>query len=150
MNFWKIMSENFSDSKFNMGIVIAAVLALMFLILSFIFAKIISKHFDTSNGSELKKPIYYLLDVFYTIFITIVSLFPLLGMLGTVASLIGLGETFQKDAGADIEAIKPRFFLALTSTAWGIIFSLIFKLINACIQPFIENQIEKAKKSLDI
>ncbi len=147
MDFWKVMSDSISD---NVLIFIAAVVAFVLLVFSIILSIVISKQFDTSNGSKLNKTVYYLLDVIYTLFITIVSFFPLLGMLGTVTALIGLGGVFQTDVGADMDSIKPQFFLALTSTAWGIVFSLGFKVVNSLFQPFIENQIEKAKKALGI
>ena len=62
----------------------------------------------------------------YTLFLTFVSIFPLLGMLGTVCGLLGLDL-----ATGDMENIKNNFFIALTSTAWGIIFSGFFKVLNA-------------------
>ncbi len=77
----------------------------------------------------------------YTVFVTIISLFPLLGMLGTVIGLLGLDL-----ASGDMENIKNNFFIALTSTAWGIIFSVFFKFINAFVADGIEKQIEVAKK----
>lgn len=146
MDFWKIMSESLSD---NMLIIIGAVADFIILIISLCVASSVSKHFKAANGIGLKKSVYYLLDISYTVFIAIISMFPLLGMFGTVVALIELGGVFQTDT-ADMEAIKPEFFLALTSTAWGIIFSLIYKFVNSIFQSFIENQIEKAKKDLKI
>ena len=86
----------------------------------------------------------YLLDGtsrFYTLFVTMISIFPLLGMLGTVVGLLGL----DLESG-DMNNIKNNFFIALTSTAWGIVFSVIFKLIHAFIADDVEEQIEIAKK----
>ena len=82
---------------------------------------------------------YNLLSVSYTLLITITSLFPLLGMLGTVKALIEL------DLSQDLEVIKVNFFNALTSTAWGIIFSAFFKLGIAFIQTEIEMRLDQAK-----
>ena len=138
-----------SANGYNVLIIIAAVVAAVLLIFSIIFAKGIQKDFDSTNGDGLKRRHYYLTDITYTLFVTIISLFPLLGMLGTVASLIELGGVFQSD-NADMNSIKSEFFLALTSTAWGIIASVLFKLLNAGFQPFIENHISKAKSSLNI
>lgn len=144
MSFWTTIKDSMLD---NYYIVVFAVIAAVFAILSFILSLGVSKHFKKGND-ELKSFNYYLLDIIYTLFITIISLFPLFGMYGTVKSLIGLGSVFQTDG--DMNGIKSEFFLALTSTALGIIFSVIFKIINAFIQPFIENQIEKAKKTLGL
>ena len=148
MSWGDILFESLGNG-YNFWILVAAVVAIIVLIFSVFFARGIRKYFDSTQGNELKKSHYYLIDVSYTVFVTIISLFPLLGMLGTVASLIELGSVFQ-DANADMNSIKADFFLALTSTAWGIIFSLFFKIINALVQPYLENQISKAKDSLNI
>ena len=75
------------------------------------------------------------------LFVTMISIFPLLGMLGTVIGLLGLDL-----ASGDMDNIKNNFFIALTSTAWGIIFSVIFKIAHAWISDDVEEQIEIAKK----
>lgn len=84
------------------------------------------------------------LNVTYTLFITFISIFPLLGMLGTVMALLGLDLSV-----GDMTNIKNNFFDALTSTAWGIIFSVFFKIIHAPFANYIENQIEDSKKMSD-
>lgn len=73
----------------------------------------------------------------YTIFLTIISIFPLLGMLGTVWSLLSLDITVIDDN------LKSNFFAALTSTAWGIICAVSFKLANSLISTSVENTIQK-------
>lgn len=73
----------------------------------------------------------------YTIFLTIISIFPLLGMLGTVWSLLSLDITVIDDN------LKSNFFAALTSTAWGIICAVGFKLANSLISTSVENTIQK-------
>lgn len=64
----------------------------------------------------------------YALFANFTALFPLWGMLGTVLSLIGLAGKMS-EAGADVE----QFFLALTSTAWGIVFAIVYKILDAPI-----------------
>lgn len=145
-SFGDVMLESLPDNWF---IIAACVLAIVALASSVVWARNVNKHFDRSNGGDLKRDTYYWLDISYTVFVTTISMFPLFGMLGTVISLIGLGNVFQT-SGSDMSEIKSEFFFALTSTAWGIIFSLLFKFINALLQPFIENQIDKAKKVLKI
>ena len=71
---------------------------------------------------------------------TLISFFPLLGMLGTVTALLKLDLTEANDS------VKNNFFDALTSTAWGIVFSLIFKGMNAFIETDIEDITDKADK----
>ncbi len=85
----------------------------------------------------------------YSLFANIIAIFPLMGILGTVLSLIALIS--------DSSDITGNFYSALTSTAWGIIFAMIFKICDAFIEPTIEesekifaslhnNTDEKAKK----
>ena len=67
----------------------------------------------------------------YTIYMNLTGIFPLLGILGTVISLIGMvGNT------SDIEG---NFFAALTSTFWGLIFAIIFKFMDAFISPKLDD-----------
>lgn len=60
----------------------------------------------------------------YALLSNFIMTFPLLGMLGTVKSLIGLTSGVS-DTSNSLE--MTMFFSALTSTAWGIIFSIVFK-----------------------
>ncbi len=144
-NFWKTMMESISD---NVMMFIALALTVLGFASSLYWANTVSRHFGKASGSGLQRKTYYWLDVSYTVFITAISMFPLFGMLGTVVGLIGLGEVVKAEV-TETKDIMPQFFLALTSTAWGIIFSLLFKFVNSFFQPFIENQIEKAKNSLE-
>ena len=77
----------------------------------------------------------------HTIFTTLVSLFPLLGMLGTVAGLINIDFSNADN----MENVKESFFMALTSTAWGIIFSILFKFFQSIFIDDIEHSIEKVE-----
>lgn len=108
---------------------------------------VIKSRFDKkiTKGSEtaFKKEMYYWLDVPYTIFIALISLFPLMGMLGTVCALLTL------DIAGAAEDLKSNFFQALDTTAMGLIFAIIFKFANAFLQPHIEERIAKAKKMLE-
>ena len=73
---------------------------------------------ESSKAIILREEQY--LEWCYNMFITLITLFPLLGMFGTVAALLSL------DLTGEIEQIKGNFFNALTSTAWGIVFSVLF------------------------
>lgn len=88
------------------------------------------------NNVDFSLDINKTLTVAYSLFTTLISLFPLLGMFGTVVALLGL----DLSAG-ELDAVKGSFFDALTSTAWGIIFSVVFKLVHAFVADFIERQI---------
>lgn len=78
-------------------------------------------------------------NAYYTLFENITAIFPLLGILGTVVSLIpmvnAMGDTYS-----------GYFFSALTSTLWGIIFAIIFKGCNG----YIASQIEDNEKNVTV
>ena len=92
------------------------------------------------SATVFRKGMYYWLDVPYTVFIVLISLFPLMGMLGTVSALITL------DISGASEDLKSNFFQALGTTGLGLIAAIILKFINAFFQPGIEECIAKAKK----
>jgi chemotaxis protein MotA len=66
-------------------------------------------------------------------------------MLGTVTALLGLD---MSNAEA-ISNAKNNFFDALTSTTWGIIFAVIFKVVNAFIATSVEDNIRKLSELSD-
>jgi len=72
---------------------------------------------------------------FYTNFTT---MFPLLGMLGTVISLIPMVKLMGTETSG-------AFFAALTSTFWGIVAALVFKFLDS----FISYKIEDNEKHMD-
>jgi len=60
----------------------------------------------------------------YVGFTNVVAIFPLMGLLGTVISLIPMVGEMDTDL----------FFMALTSTFWGIVFAIVFKVFNGFLQ----------------
>ena len=68
----------------------------------------------------------------YAKFLNLTSLFPLLGMLGTVYALLKMGNMIGTE-------VQGAFFTALTSTFWGIIFALTFKSLDAQISYKIDD-----------
>ena len=131
-SFWEKLFSSIRAS--DSYILVFAVLALVFLGLSLWIARMIDK--DIKINQPINR-VHQILSVIYTLFVTFISLFPLLGMFGTVRALLEL------DLSGDLEMIKIKFFNALTSTAWGIIFSIFFKSIHALFQPWIETQLNK-------
>lgn len=67
----------------------------------------------------------------YSFYETVTGIFPLLGILGTVISLLSM-----VGATADIQG---GFFAALTSTFWGLFFAIIYKLLDGIISPKLED-----------
>ena len=80
-------------------------------------------------------------DRFYSLFVNITGIFPLLGILGTVVSLLGLVS--------DMENVTGNFYGALTSTFWGLIFAIIFKFLDGLVSPQIENNEKSVRLYLD-
>lgn len=72
--------------------------------------------------------------VYYHMFNTVNGIFPLLGILGTIIGML-------KMVGMESQMVMSNFTLALTSTFWGLVFSIIFKAIDGRIAPvFYQNQ----------
>lgn len=67
----------------------------------------------------------------YSVFVNLTGIFPLLGILGTVTSLLNLV--------ADTSDITGNFYGALTSTFWGLVFAVIFKFLDGIISAKIED-----------
>lgn len=80
-------------------------------------------------------------EAFYTIFANITSIFPLLGILGTVISLMPMV--------ADMADMSRNFFAALTSTFWGLVFAIIFKLLDGFLVSRIEDNDKNVTLLLD-
>ncbi len=80
-------------------------------------------------------------DRSYSLFVNITGIFPLLGILGTVVSLLGLVS--------DMENVTGNFYGALTSTFWGLIFAIGFKFADGLISPEIEGNEKSVKMYLE-
>ena len=72
----------------------------------------------------------------YSVFINLTGIFPLLGILGTVSSLLSLVQ--------DMSDVQGSFYGALTSTFWGLVFAIGFKLADG----FISSKIEDNEKTV--
>lgn len=67
----------------------------------------------------------------YSVFVNLTGIFPLLGMLGTITSLLSLV--------ADTTDITGNFYGALTSTFWGLVFAILFKFIDGIISARVDD-----------
>ena len=70
-------------------------------------------------------------EAFYSVFANLTAIFPLLGILGTVVSLLPMV--------AEITDMQHNFFAALTSTFWGLIFAISFKLLDGFLSARLED-----------
>ncbi len=81
-------------------------------------------------------------ELWYTWYVNISAIFPLLGILGTVIALIGMqGNSMTAD---------NSFLLALTSTFWGLIFSIAFKSLQTLIEAKLDEGVREAERCLGI
>ncbi len=74
----------------------------------------------------------------YSLFVNVTAIFPLLGILGTVVSLLPMV--------ADLSDMQTNFFAALTSTFWGLVFAILFKLADG----FLASKMEDNDKSVSL
>lgn len=72
---------------------------------------------------------------FYTLFGNITAVFPLLGILGTVVSLMNLSGT---------DDLSANFSSALLTTFLGLIFAIAFKLLDAGISSRLDRALDEA------
>lgn len=68
----------------------------------------------------------------YAFFTNFTTMFPLMGMLGTVVSLIPMVDKMGEQS-------TGLFFTALTSTFWGIVAAILCKVLDAFISPVIDD-----------
>ena len=71
-------------------------------------------------------------EFFYNLFGNITATFTLLGILGTVLALLRL-----MGRGLD-QSVNLQFMAALTSTFWGIIFTIIFRVLDSAISYHVD------------
>ncbi len=98
----------------------------------------IKKHYVKQKENELN--MIYLRRksaTYYSFFENVTSIFPLLGILGTVVSLLPMVNMIGSTTNA-------LFFSALTSTFWGVVFAVIFKGFNG----YLSAQIEDNEKNI--
>lgn len=86
------------------------------------------KKFDINELFSLREH----MNSLYAYYTGITSVFPLLGMFGTVVSLIPMVDKMGEQS-------TGLFFTALTSTFWGILSAIICKILDAGISPTIED-----------
>ena len=144
MSFWSA----FFAKNINVIIVIIAVITAGILLYTLFIKREVDKELpkwekeqdtnDLDQNYNIKER-YNKLSKWYTIFITIITIFPLLGMLGTVSALLDLDMK-------NISNAQENFFSALSSTFLGIIFAILFKILNAVILFDVEDVIQRILK----
>lgn len=98
------------------------------------------------NASKIgQRPIYgrhYKIEIYASVMSTLVQVFPLLGILGTI---LAIAQTaFQNGGTVDVTSLSNAFVLAMDTTILGIAFSVIFMVIESTFQPKIERVINES------
>ena len=121
-------------------ILIAAIIEVILFLVCYLLAEGVFVKIEKQKNKKKRCTNAALINT-YNLLTTGISIFPLLGMFGTVGALLGLDMS-----AADMANIKHNFFLALTSTAWGIIFSVVFKIAHAWNEDYFNKKIEESTK----
>jgi biopolymer transport protein ExbB len=91
---------------------------------------------------------HYKLEIYASIMSTLVQIFPLLGILGTI---LAIAQTaFQSGGQIDVSSLSNAFVLAMDTTILGITFSVIFMVIESTFQPKIERVINESTEYKNI
>ncbi len=107
-------------------------------------SKKIQEHYDfylNPEGEKILQEKHRKSNFSYTLFVNLTSVFPLMGILGTVISLLPMVRQL-----GDLSAQTGLFFSALTSTFWGIVFAILFKAFNG----FLEAELDYCNKLTDL
>ena len=85
---------------------------------------------------------YYSIEIFASLLSTIVQIFPLLGILGTI---LAIAQTaFQNSGQVDVSSLSNAFVLAMDTTILGIFFSILFMVVESALAPKIERIINES------
>jgi biopolymer transport protein ExbB/TolQ len=85
---------------------------------------------------------HYQIEMHASIISTLVQVFPLLGILGTI---LAIAQTaFQNGGSVDVSSLSNAFVLAMDTTILGISFSIFFMVIESAFQPRIERVINES------
>ena len=102
----------------------------------------LKKDFSKNAAKVQERAIYgrhYKIEIYASVMSTMVQIFPLLGILGTI---LAIAQTaFQGGGQIDVASLSNAFVLAMDTTILGITFSILFMVIESTFQPKIERVI---------
>lgn len=105
----------------------------------------VKKDFCKNAEKINERPFYnrhYKIEIYASMMSTIVQIFPLLGILGTI---LAIAQTaFQGGGSVDVSALSNAFVLAMDTTILGIAFSILFMVIESTFWPKIERVIDES------
>ena len=100
------------------------------------------KEFGKNAGRVNERPFYnrhYKIEICASIMSTIVQVFPLLGILGTI---LAIAQTTMSNGGViEVSALSQAFVLAMDTTILGISFSILFMVIESTFNAKIDRVI---------
>ena len=153
--FLEVISNNLRGFTFDWIIIIVGLINLAIFYITKIYMKKVSRSLNISQNmsiptftppsltpEELQKldKLSKSTEQFYSLFFAVTSVFTLLGILGTVLSLIML-------VGGDLtDVTQQSFFVALTSTFWGVIFAIFYRICDARISTKIQNNSDEVTR----
>jgi len=118
--------------------------------LDFINEKIASNHkfkaeFAKNANMVTRRSFYdrhYKIEIFASVMSTIVQVFPLLGILGTI---LAIAQTaLNGSTTIDVSSLSSAFVLGMNTTILGITLSIVFMIIESTFQPKIERIIAES------
>lgn len=105
----------------------------------------VKKDFVKNANNITQRPFYsrhYKIEIYASVMSTLVQIFPLLGILGTI---LAIAQTaFQSGGNLDVNNLSSAFVLAMDTTILGIAFSVIFMVVEGIFQPKIERVINES------
>ena len=105
------------------------------------------KDFAKNASNVTQRSIYnrhYKIEIYASVMSTLVQIFPLLGILGTI---LAIAQTaFQSGGKIDVSSLSNAFVLAMDTTILGITFSILFMIIESTFQPKIERVINESSE----
>ena len=152
--FFEVISNNLSRFTFDWLIIIVGLINAVIFTVTKVYIKKVSQSLNISQNMSLPtftpslepKELQDLdrlcktTEQLYSLFVAITSVFALLGILGTVLSLIML-------VGGDLtDVTQQSFFVALTSTFWGVVFAIIYRICDARISTKIQNNSDEVTR----
>jgi biopolymer transport protein ExbB/TolQ len=91
---------------------------------------------------------YFGIEVYSSMMSTLVQVFPLLGILGTILAISS--QTIGTSGTLEPEKLTNAFIIAMDTTILGIGFAVLFMLVESVLQPRIERTIIDSKNYKDV
>jgi biopolymer transport protein ExbB/TolQ len=91
---------------------------------------------------------YFGIEVYSSMMSTLVQVFPLLGILGTILAISS--QTIGTSGTLDPQALTSAFVVAMDTTILGIGFAVLFMLAESVLQPRIERTIVDSKNYKEV